>query len=166
MVVKKFNLRFLNLIAFAILSSVIISTSGNNNSIAGDPPPPGSYQRTCTAIYYNASADRISSAFCNDLDGKRKTTWMENAQACSNKGGDIANCNGVLMCTGIRLPNGGPLPNGSYKKSCFCCKIEAGALSCYCNPKKGKAKETILYNVDSCTKDIANCNGNLRCGGC
>lgn len=125
-------------------------------SYAADPPPNGTYKRTCKNIYYNADADRITNASCNDMDGKGKNTQFSNCNQCIASGGDISNCNGTLECTGANLPN-----VGSYKRSCWCCRMVGNSLGCYCNPKKGKSKWTTLNNAENYS-DIWNDNGKLK----
>ena len=122
-------------------------------SIAAEAPN-GSYKKTCTSIYYNESADRITSASCKKMDG----SWNKSAQYfnCSQCGGDISNCNGTLECTGVNLPN-----VGSYQKSCWCCRMTGTQLGCYCNPKKGKSIFTTLNNATGYA-DIWNDNGSLK----
>jgi hypothetical protein len=117
--------------------------------------PTGSFSETCKDFCYDSSSDTIN-ARCNDMYGKKNRTQIQNAKQCKNSGGDISNCNGMLQCTGVNLPN-----VGSYKKSCWCCKMVGNSLTCYCNPKKGKAKLTMLDNAASYS-DIWNDNGALK----
>jgi CVNH domain len=125
-------------------------------SYAADPPPNGSYKRTCKNIHYNADADRITSASCNNMAGKGNNTQFPNCNQCIASGGDISNCNGTLECTGANLPN-----VGSYKRSCWCCRMVGNSLGCYCNPKKGKSKWTTINNATSFS-DIWNDDGQLK----
>lgn len=118
-------------------------------------PPPGTYKKSCKNIYYNADANRITSASCRDMNGKWNTTQFHNVSGCINSGGDITNCNGTLECTGVNIPE------GSYQKSCWCCRMVGTTLACYCNPKKGKAKWTTLPNATSYSS-IWNDNGKLK----
>ncbi len=143
-------------ISLLVFFFIVVSVIGAGYVCAGDTPPNGSYKKTCTSIYYNASADRITSASCKKIDGKSNTTQFHNCNQCISNGGDISNCNGTIECTGVNLPN-----VGSYKRSCFCCKMTGSTLSCYCNPKKGKSKFTTLNNAGNYT-DIWNDDGKLK----
>jgi len=134
----------------------VVSVLGASYACATDTPPGGSYKKSCTAIYYNASSDRITSASCKKMNGKSNTTQFNNCNQCTTTGGDISNCDGALECTGANLPN-----VGSYKRSCWCCKMVGSTLGCYCNPKKGKAKWTTLSNASGYS-DIWNDNGALK----
>jgi hypothetical protein len=120
-------------------------------------PPTGSYKASCDPICYDSSTDTIE-AKCNTTDHTRNRTQMHNAKQCKNSGGDIANCNGMLDCIGANLPN-----VGSYKKSCWCCKMigTSDSLACYCKPKKGTSKLTVLDNAKSFS-DIWNDDGKLK----
>ena len=126
--------------------------------------PSGSYQKTCRMMSYNESNDLLGGQ-CKDMNGNWKTTTMTGVKNCQYVNGDISNCNGELKCTGAGLPG------GSYKKSCWCCYVTMTSgskyrLTCYCNPKKGKANLTSLEDAFGCyyaNKDIANINGTLKC---
>jgi hypothetical protein len=142
-------------ILFFFVAVTVIGTS-YHCSAATTTAPAGSYKKTCTAIYYNANADRITSASCKDMNGKSKTTQFNNCSQCTSAGGDISNCNGTLECTGANLPN-----VGSYQRSCWCCRMTGTTLGCFCNPKKGKSKWTTLINATGYT-DIWNDNGKLK----
>jgi len=142
-------------ISLAILCFVVVSVLGTS-FVRADTAPNGSYKKTCTAIYYNSSADRITSASCKKMNGKSNTTQLSNCNQCINNGGDISNCNGTLECTGVNLPN-----VGSYQRSCWCCRMVGSTLGCYCNPKKGTAKWTTLNNAADYS-DIWNDNGKLK----
>lgn len=143
----------ISLVVFCFAAACVL---GASHACAADTPPNGSYKKTCTAIYYNASADRITSANCKKMDGKSNTTQFHNCNQCINNGGDISNCNGALECTGVNLPN-----VGSYQRSCWCCRMVGSTLGCYCNPKKGRSTWTTLTNAASYS-DIWNDNGKLK----
>lgn len=119
--------------------------------------PTGSFSETCKPFCYDSSTDTIE-AECNTGEGTRNRTQMHNASQCKKSGGDIANCKGMLDCIGANLPN-----VGSYKKSCWCCKMigNSDSLACYCKPKKGKSKLTVLDNAKSFS-DIWNDDGKLK----
>ncbi len=142
---------------FAVVLCINLLVFGLTSISSAGSIPSGSYQKSCTNIYYNAQADRITSASCKDFKGNTKFTSLDNAQQCRNNGGDITNCNGSLECTGIGLPS------GSYRASCFCCKIFGQTLSCYCRDSKGVPHFTTLQNPNNYTK-IWNDNGKLRGG--
>ncbi|MDD3847349.1 MAG: hypothetical protein PHC90_13450 [Syntrophorhabdaceae bacterium] len=142
-------------ISLTILCFVAVSVFGANYVYSADAPN-GSYKKTCKSIYYNANADRITSASCKKMNGKWNTTQLNNANQCRTNGGDIANCNGTLDCTGVNLPN-----VGSYKRSCWCCRMVGTTLGCYCNPKKGTSRWTTLNNASNYS-DIWNDNGSLK----
>lgn len=143
-------------ISLLIFFFVAVSVIGASLACADDTPPNGSYKKTCTSIRYNASADRITSASCKKMSGALHITQFHNCSQCINNGGDISNCDGTIECTGVNIPN-----VGSYKRSCFCCRMVGSTLSCYCNPKKGKAKQTNLSNAANFA-DIWNDNGTLK----
>lgn len=140
-----------SLIMFCLVSIALLGA----NYVFADVPN-GSYKKTCRNINYNASADRITSAVCNKMNGKSNTTQYHNCNQCISQGGDISNCDGTLACTGVNLPN-----VGSYQRSCWCCRMVGSTLGCYCNPKKGKSKWTTLNNATSFS-DIWNDNGQLK----
>lgn len=120
--------------------------------------PNGTYKKTCTSIYYNEDADRITSAKCKRLSGSwNSAAQYSNCNQCIDNGGDIENCDGDLQCSNVGIPTG-----GSYKASCFCCKMTGNTLSCYCKDKKGKAKWTTLNNANSCGSPWNN-DGKLKC---
>jgi hypothetical protein len=145
----------ISLIIFCFVAVSVLGTSYVCNA-AGTPAPNGSYKKSCSSIYYNADSDRITSASCNNMNGKRNTTQFHNCNQCTSNGGDISNCNGTLECTGANLPN-----VGSYKRSCWCCRMTGDQLGCYCNPKRGKSKWTTLSNATGYS-DIWNDNGTLK----
>jgi hypothetical protein len=142
-------------VSFVICCFLAVSLLGAVCAYA-DTAPNGSYKKTCTAIYYNASADRITSASCKKMNGKSNTTQFNNCSQCINNGGDISNCDGTLECTGVNIPN-----VGSYQRSCFCCKMVGSTLGCYCKPKKGTSKWTTLSNAGNYS-DIWNDDGKLK----
>jgi hypothetical protein len=77
---------------------------------------------------------------------------------------------GVALCQDY-------FPNGTYQQSCRDCSyynfdwINGGVnlgnpqLVCTCLNEQA-AWVTSSLDVDSCNADIANCNGQLTCGGC
>lgn len=142
-------------ISCIIFCFVVVSVLGASYA-CNAAEPNGSYKRTCTGIRYNPDADRITSANCKKMDGKSNVAQFHNCNQCINSGGDISNCNGTLECTGVNLPN-----VGSYQRSCWCCRMVGNSLGCWCNPKKGKAKWTVLNNAANYS-DIWNDNGKLK----
>jgi len=73
---------------------------------------------------------------------------------------------------GVNLSQG--LAGSSYLDSCYDCfiyGISGGyvgyeVLYCTCPDFNGNPHQTELSNPEFCTADIANCNGQLTCGGC
>lgn len=65
------------------------------------------------------------------------------------------------------------VPPGSYQQSCYGCCLEIvdtgifayGVLHCTCPDFMGNPHSTQIIS-DYCSGDIANCNGQLTCGGC
>lgn len=60
--------------------------------------------------------------------------------------------------------NNGNLPGGSYRDSCRQCTMTGNVLSCVCEGRRGRTKNTILYIGPQCGQ-VGNDNGTLRCGG-
>lgn len=145
--------RIVGIVFFVMIAFVL----GASHVCYAVDPPNGSYKTTCKSIYYNQSADRITSASCKKMSGSWNTTQYQPAQKCVTDGGDIENCDGTLQCSNVGIPAA-----GSYKNSCFCCKMTGTTLSCYCKNKKGKAVFTTLQNAGSCSSP-SNSNGTLKC---
>lgn len=122
---------------------------------AGPSAPDGTYKRTCRNINYTPGSDRLT-ATCKKINGSWTGAQFNNCMRCRNGGGDIENCNGKIECTGIRIPN-----VGSYKRSCFCCRMEGSTLSCYCITKRNTSHWTSLSNAGS-YRNISNDDGILR----
>ncbi|OPY00672.1 MAG: CVNH domain protein [Syntrophorhabdus sp. PtaB.Bin047] len=137
------------LLAASLLGAAYVS--------AGPPVPDGTYKRTCRNINYNTASDRLMAS-CKRINGSWATTQFSNCTQCRNNGGDIENCNGKIECTGVGIPN-----VGSYKRSCFCCRMEGSTLSCYCITRKNTSHWTSLPNAGS-YRTIWNENGTLRGG--
>jgi hypothetical protein len=124
--------------------------------VSADPPAPnGTYKKTCRNISYNPAADRLT-ANCEKLDGSWKGTQFSNCNQCLASHGDIENCNGTIECTGVGIPN-----VGSYKRSCFCCRMQGSTLRCYCIARNNASRWTSLTNASS-YRDISNENGTLK----
>ena len=75
-------------VSLAVCCFAVVCMLGAGYTCAADTAPNGSYKKTCTAIYYNADADRITSASCKKMDGKSNTTQLKNASQCTTNGGD------------------------------------------------------------------------------
>ena len=66
------------------------------------------------------------------------------------------------------------LPDGTYQNSCSACWVEyldAGyilipILHCTCPDYDGNPHQTAINSFACFGLDVANCNGQLRCGGC
>lgn len=57
-------------------------------------------------------------------------------------------------------------PNGTYEQSCTVCYYDGNAqFVCTCLNEQGAGVISSL-DVLSCNADVANCNGQLTCGGC
>jgi hypothetical protein len=140
-------------VAFSLLSA---SYAFSKCEFVGTQPW-GSYRDSCKYTCYDSSSDTLKSE-CNTGEGTVNKTQLNNASQCKKSGGDIANCKGMLDCIGANLPN-----VGSYKKSCWCCKMigTSDSLACYCKPKKGNSKLTVLDNARSFS-DIWNDDGKLK----
>ncbi len=121
-----------------------------------DPPAPnGTYKRTCRNINYNPGADRLTAS-CKRINGSWNNTQFSNCNQCLASHGDIENCNGTIECTGVGIPG-----VGSYKRSCFCCRMEGTTLRCYCITRRNTSHWTSLANAGS-YRDIWNEDGTLR----
>jgi hypothetical protein len=71
----------------------------------------------------------------------------------------------LLHRPGITL-SGGPWP-GTYQATCFGCKLYWGEdwlLQCWCHDDNNVPQFSGV-GPDGCS-DVANCNGQLTCGGC
>jgi hypothetical protein len=55
-------------------------------------------------------------------------------------------------------------PPGSYLSSCWDCFMQGSEVWCTCSDATGESIDFI--DVCSCPLDIANCDGELTCGGC
>lgn len=61
------------------------------------------------------------------------------------------------------------MPSGSYQQSCQNCYTQLGEdffLFCSCYDDNGNLQPTAIAPYDCSGYDIANCNGQLTCGGC
>jgi len=62
------------------------------------------------------------------------------------------------------------VPTGSYLNSCLYCNEQCDGdgcfLFCSCYDENGNSQPTAIDVFDCVGYDIANCNGQLRCGGC
>lgn len=138
-----------------MLCFVAVSVLGTACLWADPPAPNGTYKKTCRNINYNPTADRVTAS-CKRISGSWNNTQFSNCNQCLASRGDIENCNGTIECTGIGIPN-----VGSYKRSCFCCRMEGPTLRCYCITRKNTSRWTSLANAGS-YKDIWNDNGTLK----
>jgi hypothetical protein len=59
----------------------------------------------------------------------------------------------------------GPPPLGTYQGTCSNCTACDGVLSCLCNDGGGNQVPT-SFSYRSCSLDITNCSGVLKCAGC
>ena len=57
------------------------------------------------------------------------------------------------------------LPRGSYRHTCRNCSVRGNNLECECKTRSGNWQFTSMY-FSNCNRDIANCDGKLRCGEC
>lgn len=72
------------------------------------------------------------------------------------------------------VPSQSDLPNGTYLQSCSGCWVEyldAGYIAipivhCSCPDYNGNLHQTEINSFACFALDIANCNGQLKCGGC
>src|SRR5258707_4258803 len=55
-------------------------------------------------------------------------------------------------------------PSGSYERSCRRIDFDGDLLTATCQRRDGTWRNTWLSNADNCDGDIANDNGQLRCG--
>lgn len=74
----------------------------------------------------------------------------------------------VLCCGRLRPASINPIvPAGSYTQTCKSCSRNEDALSCQCKNIAGSyVSSTLLVPCDFGYGDIANCDGQLNCGGC
>lgn len=116
------------------------------------PPsmPSGSYVNSCSPCTLQEGALRCS---CRNAFGG--ATWSVLPKYCPS---DIANCNGELRCGGCAGPR------GSYQQSCRDCIANSRELTCICRQRRGGERRSSVPLP--CQSDLANCDGNLRCGGC
>ena len=133
----------------------IFCAFGAGSVWAADRPPAGTYTKTCKNINYSAGQDRILAS-CKRLNGNWKNTQFSNCSQCLAQHGDIENCDGTIECTGVNIPN-----VGSYKRSCFCCRMEGSTLRCYCITRNNVSRLTSLPNAGN-YRDIWNDNGALK----
>ena len=78
----------------------------------------------------------------------------------------------LVSTTGV-VPSQSYLPDGTYQNSCYGCWVEVldggvfaiPILHCTCSDFNGNPQQTAI-DTSYCGADIANCNGQLRCGGC
>ncbi len=117
--------------------------------------PNGTYKQTCKSINYNSSTDKLA-ATCKRINGSWIRTNFNNPRQCLANHGDVENCNGTIECTGVGIPN-----VGSYKRSCFCCRMQNTRLACYCLTKRNTAHWTTLSDAGS-YRNISNEDGTLR----
>jgi|SRR6185437_11216618 hypothetical protein len=117
--------------------------------------PRGTYLRTCPeASVYRGRL----TAVCRTRDGQFQQTTLGNVDRCV---GDIANVEGRLRCQ-YGAPQSS-LPGGSYRQTCTNIGISRDMLTATCRTMKGRMQRTSLANVDRCTGDIGNNNGQLNC---
>lgn len=119
--------------------------------------PAGSYQQSCRDI--RRRGNRLE-ARCEDGNRNWNSTSLDNVDRCTS---DITNVNGTLQCE-RRASNwqaGGP--SGTYQQSCRDIRRNGDRLEARCETNGGDWVKTSLDDVDSCTSDIVNENGQLRC---
>lgn len=62
------------------------------------------------------------------------------------------------------------IPSGTYQQSCVSCNVQCDGdgcfLFCSCYDNNGNLQPTAVDVFDCSGYDIANCNGQLMCGGC
>lgn len=179
------------LFASALMAASVIAASvapasaqmygnyGNGNA------PQGSYLQSCTNITMRGNNLR---ATCTEPNGQTMRTSL-NVSQCN--GNDIVNRNGALACGGTQYNytnaraygrryrqryyngnynynngynNGGfAIPPGSYQASCVNARMVSGStLQASCTAPNG-ARITSTINVRSCSNDVRNDNGYLRC---
>jgi len=97
----------------------------------------------------------VTCETCYGEGGMKNWVQIYNKKICAPN--SVRYMGGELRCT----------PQGSFTRSCNKeVYWDASVLKATCKDKKGKMHKTELSNYAECTGDIANCNGNLTCGGC
>lgn len=110
--------------------------------------PSGSYQATCVDAYADGA---VLTATCSTGTNVWKTTQLEYGSCTS----EVWNAYGHLVCV-----NGRPV--GSYERSCESITFDGNWLKASCRTMSGSYQGTRI-DVPSCTGDIANINGVLKC---
>jgi hypothetical protein len=119
---------------------------------AGPTLPPGPYTKTCTKIQMKGTT---LHAVCKNLDGRQIETSLKEANSCSQ---GIINVNGFLNCAVSEV-----LPPGSYLATCKDIRVQGTTLNATCNNGKDQWLPAEMRDIQKCTGDIANQEGNLRC---
>lgn len=115
-------------------------------------PPDGSYAETCRQLSVSGTT---LFANCRTQGDAWTNTSLRSFRLCQ---GDISNLNGRLRCD-----NSLPVPDGAYAQSCENAFNDSGHLSAFCRRSNGDLMWTELNDFTSCTGDISNDDGSLRC---
>lgn len=95
---------------------------------------------------------------------KADCDWDEYVAGVSFSTGGL-NPHALLCCGRLRPATTVSLtPGGSYALSCASCSRNENVLTCQCKKTAGSYVSSSL--LLPCSYDVANCNGQLNCGGC
>ena len=120
--------------------------------------PYGSYRATCKNIKQRGD---VLFARCKDGYNHWNDTSLNDIGRCV---GEIANINGQLQCNReARAVIAGRAPEGSYAGTCRDIHLDGNRLYARCQNGNGEWIDTSLDNLDGCTGDISNIEGQLRC---
>src|SRR5215469_4423291 len=71
----------------------------------------------------------------------------------------------AILVVAMILPCAAQIPSGTYQQSCKNIKMRQDTLQAKCKNTLGHWVKTSLNDVDRCTGDITNIDGQLTCGG-
>lgn len=140
------------------LAAVALAVGSLGGKCAAQNVPSGTYQQSCKDIRVNGDT---LQARCEDTSRHWRNTELSDFWRCS---GDITNVNGTLTCDRSQSNSWQTSgPAGSYQQSCRDIRRRGNRLEARCEDGNRNWKWTSLDNVDRCTSDIANVNGQLQC---
>lgn len=134
--------------SMAAAAAIVLGLAG----IGAHAAATGSFTSDCRGIVDDGLTVR---ADCKKPNG----SWAVTSLAYKICEADISNSGGILQCT----------PRGSFKNSCSSIAWNESSLMANCQRNGRPELWNSDFNYNECLsgkKDIANCNGSLRCGGC